>query len=183
MNCQITGKLALVLYVLVTLASLSSSVRADQIIVKLNDPNQRGMAGNLLTFKGSISNVGPGSVTINPDPQESIYIFEDGPSLLDFEFPSPLPKPGEMLPEGYSSGDVDLFTVKVPLGLNAGLDTGGFVVVFLDSSGNPVSASALFSVTISSVPEPATITLLSIGLAAAGGLIRKRRQRQNLRQR
>jgi hypothetical protein len=149
---------------IVAIVSLSSLLaRADNIQITLTQTSQAGFPGAVVPFEATIVNLTTGTIFLNGDSSATSstgLVLNDNPFLTN----APL-----SLAAGASSGPFQIFTVGIVSGTAPGTYTGTFSIL-----GGPTSAdfttegSATFSVTVTTVPEPETLTLLTTGVLALG---------------
>ena|ERR1039457_4291144 len=151
-------------------------VHADMITVNFTQPTLIGVAGDTLTFGGTLLNTGS-DVYING---VSITIAGFDPSALDsspFLLNAPVTMAG-----GDFVGPFDFFTVMIPTGFADGSYDGTLTVQGGAGSGDDATlGSATFTAQVgpvaAPVPEPSTLLLLGSSLAGLGIVSRLRRRR------
>ena len=133
--------------------------------LSLSNPNQSGPPGSFLIFDSSITNSGPGDLTLdlatldflaNTDP--SFYTFEFAPAFLDTL--------GIIPTSGYSG---PLFIIQWLPAAPVGTIGNGLVELTAALPGDPATRSVEFRASVApsaSVPEPGTLMLLAMGVGA-----------------
>ena len=155
--------------VAVAIICMGRTATADTITLTLTNPGQSVNFNNITdqTLSFNASAMAPGSNTDILDLGDSPSI--DSPLTLD-DSPFWNNWPVSLNPDD-SVTDQLLFNVDVPAGTSAGLYAGSFTLQgFGENTGEYVSDTADFDVSVlappTSVPEPPTFLLLSLGLAA-----------------
>ena len=154
------------------LLAIPASAKADPIVMTL-DPTHTIDLGDMVTFFGSLSNLGPGEVFLNGASLDCsavpLEITCDSSPFLS-NAPLSLGFPDTTLPFGF-------FDVFVGLTAAPGTYIGSFTVTggANATQGNTLVTRDFEIVVPQPVPEPATITLLGIGLAGAVAARRRRR--------
>ena len=151
----------------------SAAAHADSIGITLTQINQTGVAGRTVTFQATLTNLTTNTIFLNGNSgttSSTLLTVDDNPFLTN----APL-----TLAPGASSGPFDLFSVLIAPGTSPGVY--GFntfsILGGLDGNAFDPIGSADFDVTVSPVPEPGTIVLLTSGLLGLG--IKRRRGRKN----
>jgi hypothetical protein len=145
-----------------------TAAQAESVTVTLDNPNQKGAAGDTLQFFGTItySGIDPDPVFLNSDD------LEPGGSPGDFTvddlFFSNVPV---SIPTNGSSGDIDLFDIIINEPFTDSLNTAYQGVYSLlggvDGNSQDVLTAPPVSFTVTVVvPEPAARGMLSCGLLA-----------------
>lgn len=155
------------------LACLSTTAQADPVTFTLNNPNQSGTPGSVLTFTGNFSNLGQPQVMITGN--DSSFIPSGGLTVSDSPFV------GQTVnPMGSISGTV--FTVMIGLGVTPGSIFNGQYTLQFNGLTSGQDVFQPFSVTVlqgpEPIPEPATMVLLGTGLAAGAAVARSRKRRR-----
>jgi hypothetical protein len=139
------------------------------ITITFDKPTQTAVAGQTITFFGTITNTGSSAVFLNSD---DFTVAGKSFTLTDQFFntvPLSLAAAGT---GGSSSGDIELFDITVSNPLVDPLATyisSYDLVGGIDGNAQDNLASANFSITpaVAPVPEPATIYLLFGGISSA----------------
>lgn len=166
----------LAISILAVVAIAPAVVKADPVTFNLDDAVIVA-AGGSATMSGSISNGGPPRVWL---------------TSWSFTFSNPLLTANDaalaglpfFLDGGGSYGPTAFFDVVAGAGLAPGLYTGSISILGGQSEGDTdIDFTQEFSITVVPggqvpIPEPATMLLLSTGLAGAAAL-RRRKQRQS----
>lgn len=184
---SLTRTLVVGLAALVVVGLADAEVRADPLVLTLNDPVQNIPYNGTATFFGTLSNVSTGTINIgtpgHTQPLERVpFSYEvrrlppiTGGALVRYD-PSGLNNP--LIPTqlvGMSStGVIRLFEIELAPG---GTFNGVFIVHYYlpDQPSVLLTTSANFTVNASTVPEPATLLLLGGGLAGLAGVAKRRR--------
>jgi hypothetical protein len=136
----------------------SAPANADTISIQLAAPFQQTGVGQTLIFDATLTNTSGATVYLNSDSASLAgpLFLDDGPFFTNF--------PLSLDPGDSFTGE--LFDVVVPTGPSSlGLYAGTFSIIGGDPSDfTDVIASADFNVFVT--PEPASIVLLSSGIAA-----------------
>lgn len=164
-----------------------AEVRADPLVLTLNDPVQNIPYNGTATFFGTLSNTSPGTIIIgtpgHTEPLERVpYSYEvtrlppiNGGALLRYGLTS-LDNPliPTQLAGMTSTGVIRLFSIDLAPG---GTYNGVFTVHYYlpEQPGVLLTTSANFTVNASAVPEPATLLLFGSGVAGLAGCARRRR--------
>ncbi len=162
---------------------LPSVVTQADPVLTLSNPSQTGFPGSTVNFFGTIRNGGGSSITV-----DSIFASLSAfPEIFTVDVEPFFSNPGYDLsgsePFGYrlatgaSTGEILLFSVVVDPFAVLILDFPFPGTVFVTDSNGSRSNVVDFDVA-AAVPEPATLLLLSTGLA--GAAIRLRRRHQGL---
>jgi hypothetical protein len=165
------SRLPYLLILSVMAAVLFSAVaHADSIDITLISTSQSGVAGTTVTFEAILTNLTSSTVFLNGDSattSTSFLTLDDNPFMSN----APL-----SLAAGASSGPFALFSVFIAPGTASGIYSPNLFSILggADSNAfNPVG-NAPFSVSVSPVPEPGTITLLLTGMLGLGAWSRLR---------
>ena len=165
---RIRRTVLLVALALIGLA-MTSSAHADNIQITLTQTTLTGYAGTTITFDATIANLTASTIFLNGDSSSTSslsLVVNDNPFLTN----APL-----SLAAGASSGPFPFFNVNIAPGTSAGTYTGTFAILG-GATGTDFSTqgSVPFTVLVSPVPEPGTLTLLASGAVLVG--IWKRRK-------
>ena len=149
---------------IVAIVSLSSLLaHADNIQITLTQTSKTGFPGGVVSYEATIVNLTTGTIFLNGDSTmiSTTGFVLDGTPFLTNAPPS--------LAAGASSGPFSIFTVGIVSGTAPGTYTGSFAILGGPTSTDSLTeGSAAFSLTVSTVPEPGTLSLLSTGLLAFG---------------
>jgi len=142
----------------------SKDVSADPVTFTLNNPNQVGTVGSVLTFMGSLTNVAAPTVTIVGDNFNGLpatLTLDDSAFAINFL--------GQSITGGSTLGPLSIFTVTIEAGTAPGLYNGVFSVLFDSDNGFDQETNfQTFSILVQAdtpIPEPMTLLLLGSGLA------------------
>jgi hypothetical protein len=142
---------------------LSAATRADPIVFNLDGSNS-GTPNSVVSFRGTLTNVGPPAVFLNG---YNFSLTASGLTLDDRPFFS-LPL---SLAPNQTTGFVELFRITIGGSVSPGTFTGTFTILggpTPNSFDNLAQQNFQISVVPSAIPEPTTLVLLSIGM---GGVI------------
>lgn len=183
------------LLALTFLLCFTAAAKADGLVLTISNPNGAVTYANpSITFFGTISNTSSQPINIGSpgfddlsqrDPFSYQVSFDNqiGPIGISY---GPFSFYNELIPTQLAAmsttGEIRLFTVNVPLDNDnpAYILTGTFTV-FSYASGTvgPVSGTIVpFRISVpkgTSVPEPATMVLFSIGVAGIASVLKRRR--------
>src|SRR5262245_51064842 len=120
-------RLAMSILGFAVLALLPSMAKADPLTLTLTNPNQSGVVGSVLTFSGSVSNLGVPTVQIISsqftfDDGLGTLFFDDSPFAANFLFQS--------VNDGATLGPLEMFTIEILAGAQPGTYTGVFSVLY-----------------------------------------------------
>jgi len=160
------------------LAFSPANAKADPLTLTINNPNQSGVVGNILTFAATLTNaavpavqVVSSQITFN-DGGGTLFL-DEGPFVSNFLFQNTGP--------GATLGPLDAFTVEILAAATPGTYSGVLSVLY--DNGTSVMETNLFqfSVTVvpstAPIPEPATVLLLGSSLSSLIAYKRARKKR------
>jgi hypothetical protein len=137
----------------------ASVASALPFTLTINQPDRLASAGSTSLFSGTIANNSGGSVLAS-----DLFLDFSGFDPLVVSLTQLLGSPDFVIADGATSSTVDLFTLDPASTALGGLTY--FADVFVQDGSNPANFSNLATVSVTVVPEPATVMLFGIGLLA-----------------
>jgi len=155
-----------------SLALSLGTARADTIAIGLQQPELIGSPGSVLSFSGTLTNTTDADVFLNAD---NFNLSGLPPGTID-DSPFFANTPSGFLDPLASTGPIELFDITVPNPFASGSYDGTFQILGGPTADDQtIIGSADFTVQVSSVPEPSSLTYLLSALVALLTATRMRR--------